>query len=153
MTWTAFVKKIGSSSTSDFLSGNFACFQSKLMTKKCHVNKKFTVAGVLIFTHPIVGAEGPSTFEGAGVLDAYIQWCGASNPKKSDYYRQKIPASFSCGKTVSEMERLLKEIRESKNSEVIASYQKSFKQTLKQMDPATDEQKKEFCELLAEGSC
>lgn len=117
------------------------------------MNKEFVLAGVLIFTHSIVSAEGPSTFEGAGVLDAYIQLCGASNPKKSDYYRQKILAAFSCGKTVSEMERLLKEIRENKNSEVVASYQKSFKQTLKQMDPATDEQKKEFCELLAEGSC
>jgi hypothetical protein len=98
-------------------------------------------------------ADGPSSFEAAGLIDAHIQFCAESYPHKADYYRKKILTAFSCGKSISEQENFISKIRESKNPQVRAPYQRYFDNFMKGMQPATKKQKEEFCEHFSEIKC
>jgi len=66
---------------------------------------------------------------------------------------QDILTGFSCGKPVSEMERNLAEIRESKHAEVRKAYQDYFDKVTQELKRATEQQKLEFCKNLSETQC
>lgn len=124
------------------------------IAKSRHFMKKILALAILLTSlcsH--ARADGPSTYEGAGLLDAYIQLCGDSNPSKAAYYRNLILTAFSCHKPTSELEENIKMIRENKDAQVRAAYQRYFDFTLKGMEPVTREQKMEFCEHFSESKC
>lgn len=100
-----------------------------------------------------VRADGPSTYEGAGALDAYIKLCSETAPSRAEYYKQLILASASCGKPASELEKNLLAIRESKNSQVRTAYQNYFDKALEPFGKATEKQKQEFCEHFSQVKC
>jgi hypothetical protein len=97
-------------------------------------------------------ADFPSTFEFAGLLDASIKVCGEVAPSKAEYYKQLILTSMSCGKPISELEKILAEIRESKNPGVQAAYQRYFNKTLDSFN-VTEKQKLELCEKFSQVKC
>lgn len=98
-------------------------------------------------------ADGPTTYEAAGMLDAYIKMCSEAEPDKAQYYRQLVLTSFSCGKPLPDMERNLAEIRESKRADVRKAYQDYLDKVNQEFQRATEKQKSEFCKGLSETRC
>jgi hypothetical protein len=98
-------------------------------------------------------ADGPSTFESAGVLDAYVKVCTELAPAKAEFYKQRILAGMSCGKPVAEVDKSLAEIRDSKHPQVRAAYQTAYQKALEPFLSATAKQKQEFCTSISEVKC
>jgi hypothetical protein len=98
-------------------------------------------------------AEGPSTFEAAGMLDAYIKVCVEAAPDKAELYKQQILSSMSCGVPVAKMEKDLAEIRDSKNPQIRAAYQSAYQKAREPINSATPKQKLEFCAHFADVKC
>ena len=98
-------------------------------------------------------AEGLSTVEGAGVLDAYIKVCAEVAPDKAAFYKQQILSGMSCGKPVAEMEKELADIRNSKNPQIRSAYQAAYQKAREPMNRATPRQKLEFCASFADVKC
>jgi hypothetical protein len=98
-------------------------------------------------------AEGLSTFEGAGLLDAYIKVCAEVAPDKAAFYKHQILAGMSCGKPVAVTEKELADIRDSKNPQIRSAYQAAYQKAREPMDRATPKQKLEFCASFADVKC
>jgi len=98
-------------------------------------------------------AEGLSTFEGAGLLDAYIKVCAEVAPDKAEFYKQRILSGMSCGKPVAEMEKELADIRDSKNPQIRSAYQAAYQKAREPMNRATPKKKLEFCASFADVKC
>ena len=93
-----------------------------------------------------VSAEGFSSYEAPGFIDAFITFCSETYPEKARYYKQGILQSFSCDKTVSETEKMVSDIRNNPNAQVQVAYHRTFDETIKEFRRLTREQKNQVCE-------
>lgn len=92
-----------------------------------------------------IRAEGLSSFEGPGLIDALIKFCGATFPEKAGYYKQGILQSFSCGRSVSETEKMISDIRNNMHPQVQAAYQRTYNQSLAEFERLNQQQKTQAC--------
>lgn len=117
--------------------------------KKVALLACFTVLSLSVQAEP----DGPSAYEAAGQLDAYIKLCSDNAPEKALQYKQRILTGASCGKPVADMEKSVADVRDSKNVQVRAAYKRYFDKAIEPFSGATKKQKLEFCEFLSEVKC
>ena len=102
-------------------------------------------------------AEGLSSYEMAGIMDAYIQVCKESYPDKADEYEKKIltgMSGFSCDRKLTEMEvrmkteESIKEFRESTDPQIKAAYEKAFNSIIEPIKKRTIQEKAQACDFV-----
>lgn len=98
-------------------------------------------------------ADGPSTYEAAGMLDAYLKVCTELAPEKTAFYKASILTSMSCGMSVADAEKSVADIRDSKNPQIRTAYQTAYQKALAPFNSATAKQKLEFCAHFSEVKC
>ncbi|XVJ68628.1 MAG: hypothetical protein HEQ39_02500 [Rhizobacter sp.] len=118
------------------------------------IGKNVLLSGVLALgcSLPSV-ADGPSSYEGAGFVDATIDVCTKSFPAKKKYYRDATLKSFSCGRPLAEMEKQLTDIRQHADPRVVAEYRKGYDPAAKQFAEIPKSDLPKFCEMVIQSKC
>jgi hypothetical protein len=113
----------------------------------------FALLALLIGIPMETRADGPSTYETAGMVDGIIKICSEAAPEKSQIFKAIILNSFSCETPIADMEMNIAQIRESKNPEIRRAYKEHFEKIQSELKNATKKQKMEFCEQYSSIKC
>ncbi len=116
---------------------------------------KFTFAllALLIGIPMETRADGPSTYEAAGMVDGIVKICSEAAPQKANRFKAMILKSVSCEIPIADLEKNIAQIRESKNPEIRRAYKDHFEKIQSELKNATEKQKVEFCEQHSSVKC
>ena len=114
----------------------------------------FSGSAALLLTISVSAvADGPSTYESAGQIDAFIKTCGDRFPAQASNFKKSILMAHSCGQPVADLEHELKEARQHKHPQVIDQYKKGLNEINDMTSQLTNNESKTLCEGFKEIKC